>query len=159
MARMPLLIIFFVALFLAILLYKILHRIPRLPNALGDWGSSGASDPRVAVAAMLCAVASEDGPLRAQEERHILQLLESRIGLPPEMARLCLTGGRRLASGLRGDLNARLHQLIGPIKRQCNTQERQDVVDMLHLIAGKNAERLGSVREGLGRVSSSLLVS
>lgn len=154
---MPLLFTFFIALFLALVLFQVFHRVPRLPNALGDWGSSGAGDPRVAVAAMMCSVAAEDGPLTAEEERHILALLASKVGLEPETARLCLTGGRRLASALRGDLNSRLHQLARPIEIKCSREEKQDVVDMLHTIAGRSAERLGAVRDGLSRVKSSLL--
>jgi hypothetical protein len=36
-------------------------------------------------------------------------------------------------------------------------EEKRDVVAMLRLIAGPSAERLGAVRDGLGRLSSSLL--
>jgi uncharacterized tellurite resistance protein B-like protein len=154
---MPLLFIVFFVLFAVVVLHHFSYRAPRLPSVLGDWGSSAASDPRVAVAAMMCAVAAEDGPLTAEEERHILGLLTSKIGMKTSAARLCLTGGRRVARGLRGDLNSRLHQLIGPIERQCSHEEKQDVVDMLHVIAGRSAEHLGPVRDGLGRVSASLL--
>jgi uncharacterized tellurite resistance protein B-like protein len=154
---MPLLFTFFIALFLAIVLYHVFNRVPRLPNALADWGSGSAGDPRVAVAAMMCAVAAEDGPLTAEEERHILSLLSSKVGLEPELAKLCFTGGRRLARTLRGDLTHRLHQLLRPIQIKCSHEEKQDVVEMLNAIAGRSAERLGSVRDGIGRVTSSLL--
>ncbi len=139
------------------LVYNILERIPRLPQAVGDWGSGGISDPRIAVAAMMYAMATEHARLTAEQERHILSLLRSRIGLDPDAARTCLTAGRRIASRLRGDLNSRLHRLLEPVARKCSLQEKQDVLEMLQTVADPLAERLGPVREGLGRVSATLM--
>jgi uncharacterized tellurite resistance protein B-like protein len=155
----PLILAFFVILVLALIVYYhfFVKRIPRLPQTDRDWGSAGNKDPRVAVAAMMYAVATEEGPLTAEMERRILSELASRIGLGPDLAQTCLTGGKRLAKHVHGDLNSRLHQLAGPIEAQCSPEEKRDVLDLLRLIAGPNAERLGSVREGLGRLSSSLL--
>jgi len=156
----PLILAFFVALVLALIVYRLFfNRIPRLPRTGRDWGSTGSNDPRVAVAAMMYAVATEEGPLTPEKERRILAQLTSRVGLGPELARTCLTGGKRLARDLRGDLNSRLHQLVAPIETRCSPEEKRDVVDMLRLIAGPSAERLGPVRDGLGRLSSSLLHS
>jgi hypothetical protein len=135
----------------------IMDRIPRLRQVAGDWGSGGRSDPRIAVAAMMYAVASEYAPLTAEQERHIRSLLCSRMGLDPAAARACLTGGRRIASRLHGDLNSRLHQMLGPVERRFSRKEKQDVIDMLRIIAGPFAQRLGPVREGLGRVSATLM--
>jgi hypothetical protein len=137
----------------------IVARIPPLPQAAGDWGSDGRSDPRIAVAAMMYAVATEHAPLTAEQERHIKALLCSRMGLDPAAARACLTGGRRIASRLHGDLNSRLHQLVRPVEHRCSRKEKQDVIDMLQIIAGSFAQRLGPVREGLGRVSATLMRS
>jgi hypothetical protein len=155
----PLILVFFVVLVLALFVYYHFfnNRIPRLPRASQDWGSAGSNDPRVALAAMMYAVATEDGPLTPVQEQRILSQLTSRVGLGPDLAQTCLTGGKRLARGLHGDLNSRLHQLVTPIEAQCSLEEKRDVVDMLHLVAGANADRIGSVREGLGRLSSSLL--
>jgi len=111
----------------------------------------------VALAAMMYAVATEDGPLSGEQERRILSHLSSKVGLGADLAQTCLTGGKRLARGVRGDLNSRLHQLVGPIEAQCSPEEKRDVVDMLRQIAGPSAHRIGAVRDGLGRVSSSLL--
>ena len=155
---MPLIIAFFVVLVLALAVYHFFfNRIPRLPRTGRDWGSAGSNDPRVAVAAMMYAVATEEGPLTLEKERRILAQLTSRVGLEPDLARTCLAGGKLLARGLRGDLNSRLHQLVAPIEVQCSPEEKRDIIDMLRLIAGPNAARLGSVRDGLGRLSSSLL--
>jgi len=153
------LIFAFVVLVLALFVYYhfFYNRIPRLPRTGQDWGSAGSNDPRVAVAAMMYAVATEDGPLTPVQEQRILSQLTSRVGLGPDLAQTCLTGGKRLASGLHGDLNSRLHQLVAPVEAQCSPEEKRDVVEMLHEIAGPNAQRIGSVREGLGRLSSSLL--
>lgn len=147
------------AVLLIIVAFFLMQRVPRLPNAAGDWGAVGSDDPRVAVAGMMYSVAAEDGPLTPEEERHIILLLRTKIDLEENMARSCLTGGIRMARYLRGDLNSRLHQLLGPIERKCSPQEKQDVLDMLNAIAGRSAERLGAVRDGLGRVASSLLQS
>jgi hypothetical protein len=142
----------------AAILQRAKDRIPRLPSAAGDRGTSdGRSDPRIAVAAMLYAVATEYEPITAEQERHIQSLLSSKMGLDPAAAWTCLTGGRRIASRLHGDLNSRLHQLLGPVERRCSRKEKQDVIDMLQVIAGPLAQRLGPVREGLGRVSATLM--
>jgi hypothetical protein len=155
----PLILAFFVVLVLALIVYYhfFFSRIPRLPRTGRDWASGGSNDPRVAVAAMMYAVASEEGPLTAEQERRILSQLTSRVGLGPDLAQTCLTGGKRLARGLRGDLNSRLHHLVAPIEAQCSPEEKRDIIDMLRLIAGPSAVRLGPVRDGLGRLSSSLL--
>jgi len=142
---------------LALFAYHFVNRIPRLPRTGRDWGSTGTSDPRLAVAAMMYAVATEDGPFTPEKERRILALLTTTVGLGPELARTCLTGGKRLAARLSGDLNSRLHQLLAPIARQCSPEEKQDVIAMLQDVAGSSAERFGPVREGIGRLSSSLL--
>jgi uncharacterized tellurite resistance protein B-like protein len=155
----PLIIVFLVVLGLALIVYHrfFYNRIPRLPRTGEDWGSTGSKDPRVALAAMMYAVATEDGPLTPVQEQRILSQLTSRVGLGPDLAQTCLTGGKRLARGVHGDLNSRLHQLVAPIEAQCSLEEKRDVIEMLHVVAGVNAERIGSVREGLGRLSSSLL--
>jgi hypothetical protein len=154
----PLILAFLVVLVLALAVYHFFfNRIPRLPRTGRDWGSAGSNDPRVAMAAMMYAVATEEGPLTPEMERRILSQLTSKIGLGPDLARTCLAGGKLLARDLRGDLNSRLHQLVAPIEARCSPEEKRDVVDMLRLIAGPSAQRLGSVRDGLGRLSSSLL--
>jgi len=158
-SAVPLIFALFVVLVLALIVYYnfFYNRIPHLPRTDRDWGSAGSKDPRVAVAAMMYAVATEEGPLTAENERRILSQLTSRVGLGADLARTCLTGGKRLARSLDGDLNSRLHQLVAPIEAQCSPEEKRDVVDMLRLIAGPSAHRLGAVRDGLGRLSSSLL--
>src|SRR5262245_45326993 len=157
MGLMHILLMFFLAMVLALVVYQLMNRVPRLPRTGRDWGSAGTNDPRVAVAAMMYAVATEDGPLTAEKERRILALLGSTVGLGPDLPRTCLTGGKRLARRLHGDLNSRLHQLLAPIAHQCSPEEKHDVVAMLKDVAGASAERFGPVREGLGRLSSSLL--
>jgi uncharacterized tellurite resistance protein B-like protein len=143
---MPLLLL--IAVLLVIILYFALQR--------RGWGVAGNVDPRVAVAAMMYSVATEDGPLTPEEERHILLLLRTRIGVGSNLAQSCLVDGKRISRYLRGDLNSRLHQLLGPINRTCNAEQKQDVLDMLNAVAGRSAEHLGPVREGLRRLSSSL---
>jgi hypothetical protein len=154
---MPLILAVLLILLAATIVYRITNHIPQLPHSAGDWGSGGGSDPRVAVAAMMYAVATEHAPLTAEQERRIESLLTLRMGLDPDTARVCLTGGRRVARRLRGDLNSRLHQLLGPVERKCSLAEKQDVLDMLQTIAGPHAQRLGPVRDGLGRVSATLM--
>jgi hypothetical protein len=157
----PFLVVLVLLLAVAIVSH-LMNRIPRLPQATGDpiagtLRSDGSSDPRIAVAAMMYAVATEYEPLTAEQERHIQSLMCARMGLDPAAARSCLTGGRRIASHLHGDLNSRLHQLLRPVEHRCSRKEKQDVIDMLQIIAGPFAQRLGPVREGLGRVSATLM--
>ena len=146
-----------VLLLAAAIVIRLVEHIPRLPQAAVDWGSGDRSDPQIAVAAMMYAVATEYAPLTAEQERHIKSLLCSRMGLDPAAARACLADGRRIASRLHGDLNSRLHQLLRPVEHRCSAKEKQDVIDMLRIIAGPLAQRLGPVREGLGRVSATLM--
>jgi len=145
------------AIILLAIVYRMTNRVPRLPRAAGDWGSGSASDPRVAVAAMMYAVAAEFAPLTPEQERHILSLLCSRMGLEPDVAKACFTGGRRIARHLQGNLTSRLHQLLEPVRRKCSLEEKRDVVDMLTAVAGPAAQRLGPVRDGIGRVSATLM--
>ncbi len=154
---MPLLLALAILLLAVAVLYRATERVPQLPRAVGDWGFGSSNDPRVAVAAMMYAVATESHPLSPEQERHILSLLSGRIGLESDAARACLTGGRRMASRLRGDLNARLHRLLEPVARRCTAEEKADVIDMLHIVAGPRAKLLGPVRDGLGRVSATLM--
>jgi hypothetical protein len=157
MEMLHMILAFFIALVLAMFAYHLMQRVPRLPRTAGDWGSAGSDDPRIAVAAMMYAVVTEDGPLTAEKERHILTQLTTTIGLERAVAQTCFIGGKRLARRLRGDLNSRLHQLLKPIEDRCSPEEKQDIVDMLNAVAGRSAERLGPVREGIARLSSSLL--
>lgn len=154
---MPLILVILLLLLAAAIVYRATSHVPKLPRAAADWGAGADTDPRIAVAAMLYAVATEHAPLTAEQERHILSLLTSRLGLDAGMARTCLTGGRRIASRLHGDLTSRLHQLLDPVRRRCSPKEKQDVIEMLQIIAGPLAERLGPVRDGLGRVSATLM--
>jgi hypothetical protein len=156
---LPVLVLLLVAAILRHIWEYIMGRIPRLPQAVGDRGSGGRSDPRTAVAAMMYAVATEYAPLTAEQERHIKALMCSRMGLDPSAARACLADGRHVASRLHGDLNSRLHQLLGPVEHRCSRKEKQDVIDMLQVVAGPFAQRLGPVREGLGRLSATLMRS
>src|SRR5262249_21927745 len=149
---MYVLLMFFLAMVLALIAHNWVNRIPSLPRTGRDWGSSGTNDPRLAVAAMMYAVATEDGPVTAEKERRMLALLSSTVGLGPDLARTCLTGGKRLAARMRGDLNSRLHQLRAPIERQCSAEEKEDVIAMLRDVAGSSAERFGPIREGIGRL-------
>jgi len=154
---MHILFMFFLAMLLALIVYNVMNRIPSLPRTGRDWGSASSNDPRIAVAAMMYAVATEDGPFTSEKERRILALLSSTVGLGPDLARKCLVGGKRLAGRLQGDLNTRLHHLLAPIAQQCSPEEKQDVIQMLRAVAGTGVERFGPVRDGIGRLSSSLL--
>src|SRR5262249_46277969 len=112
-----------VVLLAAAIIYRIIERIRQFLQSAGDWrpwGSGGRNDPQTAVAAMMYGVATEYAPITAEQERHIQSLLCARMGLDPAAARACLTGGRRIASRLRGDLNSRLHQLLGPVEHRCS---------------------------------------
>lgn len=154
---MHLIFLVFVLLLIAAILHHIYNRVPALPPGNGRWGLGDSDDPRIAVAGMMYAVATEYGPMTPEQERHILAQLTDRVGLAPDVARLCLTGGKRVARRLRGDLGARLHQLLRPIEAKCSPEEKGDVLEMLRIAAGANAERIGSVRDGISRLQGSLL--
>ena len=154
---MHLLLPVLILLLMAAIAHHLWNNSPSLPHTAGSWGAPANSDPRVAAAAMLCCVASASGSPPAGAAEQIQSLLSGTLDMTPEDARNCFKGGKQLARRLKGNLNSKLHQLRGPIERRCSPQEKQDVVDMLHALAGKNVERVPSVREALGRISASLL--
>jgi uncharacterized tellurite resistance protein B-like protein len=143
-----------------LLMVAIIHHLFKgpgvIPRATGGWGAGKTDDPRVAMAAMMYAVAAEDGRVTEAREQQIVALLMSTVGLEPSVARDCLKAGRRFAS-LDGDLTSRLHQLKEPIANTCSHQEKQDVIEALRKVAGPSGEQIGSVRDGIGRLAASLL--
>ncbi len=153
--------IVWLALVTAVLLIVVWHQMTRvgaLPSAAsGTWGTAGNDDPRVAVAAMMHAVASENGPVSQETEQRILSLLTTRLGMDRELARMAYSSGRRIDLKQRGALNARLHRLVTPIERNCTLEERRDVAEMLRIAAGASADRIGNVRDSVGRVTATLL--
>ncbi len=155
---MHIVILFVLTVALVFVAWNLYTRVPGVPSNLsGSWGSKGHDDPRVATAAMLHAIANEAGTLTAEKEREIVGLLSRKLGIDRGLAKMCLTAGRRLDFSLKGSLNARLHKLAETIERRCTPEERRDVVEMLRVVAGDGADRIGSIRDGLGRVSATLL--
>ena len=113
-------------------------------------------DPRVAAAAMMFAVAGEGSAVSPDQERLIEALLIKRMGADVETAGRCMALARR-ATDLKGDLTARLHQLKGPVETRCSEGEKRELIGMLRQVAGVEAERLGPVRDGIGRLSATIL--
>lgn len=134
-------------------------RPAKLPRVMGDWGSADNDDPRVALAAMMYAVAAEAGTVSPAQEELMLAVLTGNIGLDAKGARESLRHGRRLAQITRreGDLTSRLHRMKAPIAKHCSQQEREDVIDVLREIAGSSARQVGSVRDAIGRLAATLL--
>ena len=126
-------------------------------QAQGSWGAGAANeDPRVALAAMMVCIVTEDGRMSPQKEQEIIALLTSTVGIDPGIAADCLKAGRRLAR-LDGDLTSRLHQLKDPIARKCSREEKEGVVEALRKIGGTRSDQIGSVRDGIGRLAATLL--
>ena len=132
-------------------------RSTSLPLPVGSWGAPANNDPRVATAAMMYLVATEDAAVTPGKMDQMVALLSATVGMTPEEALICLNSGKHLSRRLDGSLNSRLHQLRGAIERSCSQQEKEDVVAMLRTVAGKSAERVPSIREALGRIAGSLL--
>lgn len=148
---------FLVALTLAVMAHQLWMRVAKLPRIVSGWGAPPLTDPRVAVAAMMYAVAAEGGSVTREKMDQMRSLLVSMIDLTPEQADICLANGRTAARRCDGSLNSRLHQMRGPIGRNCSALEKEDVVQMLRAVAGESAERVPSIREALGRIAGSLL--
>lgn len=147
---------------IALLAVGILHYLWRsrpMPRLAGSpWGSGANEDPRIAAAAMMYAVASAQGRLSSHREDELTTLLGERLRLERDMAHRCFDAGKRLAGNLYdGDLVDRLHALMPPVAARCNDAEKQDVIDLLAAAAGTHAQRIGPVRDGIGRVSATLL--
>jgi uncharacterized tellurite resistance protein B-like protein len=155
---MHILMLVLITALLLVVMWHHMTRVKALPDPFsGSWGGAGNDDPRIAVAAMLHAVASDAAPLTHEQEQQILSLLTTRLGMDRELARMCLSRGRRLDLKQRGRINERLHRLVAPIERGCSLEEKRDVVEMLNLVAGANGERIGPVRDSLGRIGTLLL--
>ena len=148
----PLLIV----LLIGAMLQDFAQRRFRLPRLFGGSGPAASEDPRVAAAAMMYAVAAEAGDVSAEKERQMVSLLSATAGIEPALARKCLKQGRRL-SRLNGNLTSRLHQLKGPVEQKCSAEEKRELLEVLRKVAGASGERIGPVRDSLGRLSASLL--
>lgn len=147
-----------IALTVAVLVHNLWTGGIKLPGLTrGGWGAPANTDPRVAVAAMMHLVAAESGGMTHEKTEQMASLLETMVDLTPAEAKVCLANGRAVARRTEGSLNSRLHQLRGPIERNCNGQEKEEVIAMLRAVAGASAERVPAVREALGRIAGSLL--
>jgi uncharacterized tellurite resistance protein B-like protein len=140
---------------LGVALYRWLTRVPSADDP-GDV-SDIVDDPRIAAATLMVIVASAEGSLTPSKRETIVSLLSERIGLTLDTAHACLAAGERIAWQQRGDLAERLHQLRGPVMRGCSRHEREDLIDMLHAVAGQSAQRRIGVRDALGRFAASLV--
>lgn len=156
---MPIVLLVLLTAVLLVVGWHLYTNVPAVPaGSDGGWGAgTAAADPRVAVAAMMHAIASEDGALTPREEDLILGLLTSRLGIDRGLAKMCLASGRRLDFKLKGNLNTRLHKMVEPIEKKCSLEEKRDVAEMLRLVAGPEGSRIGNVRDGLGRITAKLL--
>ena len=73
---------------------------PILGRPAGSWGAPPTSDPRVAAAAMIYAVASEDGTVTREKTEQIVSLLSSTLDLTASEAQMCLANGKTLSRRL-----------------------------------------------------------
>jgi uncharacterized tellurite resistance protein B-like protein len=142
---------------LAVIIICQVYGFPRVPRTAPDPVWAATNDPRVAAAVMMVIVAAENGPPTTEKEEQIVSLLQSRVGLEPDLARECLTASQQIAIQLRGDLGSRLDRLLEPIRRNCTRREKQDMAEMLEAVAGANAVSPGPMREELARVAAALL--
>ena len=108
-----------------------LHRSP----------AASISDPREAAAAMMVAVAENDGALTDAERRTIIDQMVNNFAVKEQLGEELLAHARWLARDA-GDLTTFLKRLSAPIKATCSETESRDLIDMLH--------RVGSADHAIG---------
>jgi uncharacterized tellurite resistance protein B-like protein len=91
-------------------------------------------DPREAAVAMMVAVAQSDGAMTDRERHVIIAELVARIGATERQAEELLAHGRWLTRDVR-DIDYCLDKLAPLIKRQCSSDQKRDVLEMLHKVA------------------------
>lgn len=113
-------------------------------------------DPREAAAAMLVAIAQDDGALTAREEADIIALMAKAFAIEGKLAQDLLAHARFVTKE-GGDLSSVLRRLTRPIQARCTLDERRDLVAMLRSIAGSAAEGETSEARAIRSVEDRLI--
>lgn len=91
-------------------------------------------DPRLAVAAMMAAIAETDGALSDAERAAILNEITTRFQFSPADAEALLAEGRWLSKDA-GDLSSFLRRMDPAVRAACTDEERRDLIVMLTVVA------------------------
>ena len=91
-------------------------------------------DPRLAAAAMMCALAKSDGDLSEAEVAAILDQLRETLALNDTEAQEMLAEARWLTNDMK-ELSALLRRASRPIKDHCTAEERAELLAMLATVA------------------------
>ena len=91
-------------------------------------------DPRIAAAAMMCAVAKCDGDITERQRDVILDQMAGGLQVTGQLAEDLLAQGRWLTGEMK-DLNAFLRRACEPVRRACTDAEKRDLVRLLETVA------------------------
>ena len=91
-------------------------------------------DPRVAAAAMMCALAKCDGDITERQREIMLEQMGDGLQVTEQGAEDLFAQGRWLAGEMK-DLNAFLRRACEPIQRACTDAEKHDLIRMLEKVA------------------------
>ena len=107
-------------------------------------------DPREAAAAMMVAIAEQDGFLTEQMSETLIGMMMSEFRVGEREADELMQRGRWLAKDA-GDLGQFLRRLSAPVRRRCTPAECEALKEMLAASVDRNGASAEAVLETLGR--------
>jgi uncharacterized tellurite resistance protein B-like protein len=98
---------------------------------------SSVEDPRLAAAAMMVALAQNDGALTEREQGLICEEIAERFDCKPPQNEDMLAQARWIVSDQR-DIDTTLRKMMAIVRNKCGPTEIKDVFEMLESVAGAN---------------------
>ena len=108
-------------------------------------------DPREAAAAMMVAIAEQDGFLTERMSETLVGMMAAEFQVGDREADELMQRGRWLAKDA-GDLGQFLRRLSAPVRRYCTPAERAALMEMLMASVDRNGASADAVLETLGRI-------
>lgn len=108
-------------------------------------------DPREAAAAMMVAIAEQDGLLTQRMSETLIAMMMSEFQVAERQADELMQRGRWLAKDA-GDLGQFLRRLSAPVRRHCTTAERAALQEMLLSSVDRDGASADRVLETLSRL-------
>lgn len=113
------------------------------------------ADPREAGAAMMVAVAQDDGAISAREENLITALCKAHFEVGESDAKELMAMGRYLSQEM-GDLSTFLRRLSKAVQAHCSRKEQSDLIAMLHAVGSADGDIDDGVEHAIMRLKDRL---
>lgn len=111
------------------------------------------ADPRLAATVMMTMVAKSDGDVTERQRDAIQAQMQAGLGLEPQAASEMLAEARWRTNDLN-DVGTVLRRAAAPIEANCTASERQELLDMLMVVAtveGEVSDLQANAIDGLKR--------